>query len=111
MTRLPKGYVGYLPMLLVLVWQLITDKERDVQYALGLVSWYRIEAETQVGWRLSNNFEAVSEEDALQQFEERIRCECVCSVREKALQDLNEGRYHIKILPWTVGYYRIKHYR
>lgn len=85
----------------------ITDKEREVQYALGLVSWYRIEAETQIGWRASNNFEAVSEKDALQQFRERIRFTCAGPVRiEKALRDLDEGRYTIKVLSWTVGYYR-----
>jgi len=42
---------------------MITDKERDVQYALGLVSWYHVR-----DGKHGYSIKAVSKEDALHQF-------------------------------------------
>lgn len=81
----------------------ITDKEREVQYALGLVSWYYIETKAYSHtWNSRGNFKAVSEEDALQQFVDHLFAPDY--MKEAILRDIDEGRYMIKILPWERCY-------
>lgn len=82
---------------------IMNRKEREVQYALGLVSWYRIETRDFFGGYLEGyraSFKDVSEEGALQQFKDYIRYKS-----PKIIKNVNDGRYRIWILPWTVHYY------
>ena len=79
----------------------LTRKEFDVQYALGLVSWYRVTATNYSKvWR---DFKAVSENDALCQFKSyhgdkgsmRRGLEGVRDI----LWDVAKGNYQIIKLP------------
>ena len=75
----------------------LTIKEQSVQYALGLVSWYHINTTWYQG-----NFKDVSGKGALQQFREHIAFTCYPSESKLVLQDIDSGRYKIKILSWNV---------
>ena len=85
---------------------MITDKEREVQYALGLVSWYTIFVMTDDKMWLKN-FKAVSEKDVAQQFRNHYaqlaKKPPVHPTITVILQDIDQGRYHIKILPWNIN--------
>ena len=83
----------------------LTEKERDVQYALGLVSWHHVVVRPGSRQPMGFNFKAVSKADALQQFNTYARLYMHCSVLSQILQDIDRGDYKIKLLPWTVSRY------
>lgn len=83
----------------------ITDKERDVQYALGLVSWYYVSVEPRV--RVWGNFRALSEKDAIQQFKQYIINHNFSKEKiTQILENIANGYYQIKVLSWRADLYR-----
>lgn len=76
----------------------ITDKERAVQYALGLVSWYHVQTKVYGHrWNGMGDFKAVSAEDALQQFVDHLFAPDY--MKKIILRDIDEGNYKITLLP------------
>ena len=72
----------------------ITKKERAVQKALGLISWYNVKAETN-GHEWWRNVKAVSKDDAIHQFIE-------IWIKTRYTEDIRQtGNFEARKLPWT----------
>jgi len=85
---------------------MITEKEREVQEALGLCSDYYIQTETHRDhFNGGGIFHAVSVEDTVQQFIDQLSIGPFFTpehIKRAILQDINEGHYKIEILPRAI---------
>lgn len=83
----------------------ITDEERDAQDTLGPVSWYTIFVMTDDKIWL-RNYKDVSGKGVVQQFKNHFaqlaKEPPVHPTIIEILRDIDEGYYHVKILPWGI---------